>query len=141
MSAVAVRRHFALRHRLADPVASAPATAAWIRKRVDRYSEIAGLASLTVVCDPDRYYELTGRPVDPTMWGDADFPQRLVYVDPLRCATAAAAELVVVHEVAHHRWPSYRHRTVFFARCQQLLDHPGSTARSTYRLLTPHQQH
>lgn len=122
MSAQTIRRHLALRHRLPPNVASQSASSEWIHQRAAHYAQVAGLAPLVVVCDPDHYELLTGRMVPASLWGDADYRARLLFVDPTRCATKAGAELVVVHEIAHHRWPSYGHRPIFFERCQHLID-------------------
>lgn len=121
MSAQTVRRHFTLRHWLPPGEAAPPADPAWIRRRVDHYTTRAGLDPLVTICDPRRYQQLTGRTVTAQLWGDADYHQRLVYIAG-QGATRGDVEIVVAHEIAHHRWPSYQHRPVFFDRCQQLLD-------------------
>ncbi len=126
MSAVTTRRHFALRHRLGPAEAREPATPAWVTERIHHYAAAVGVA-VSVLIDVDEYQARTGRRVSERCWGDADWAgaERLVYVDPSKCATKGRAELVIAHEVGHHAWRSYRHRVVFWARVQALLDRVG----------------
>lgn len=122
MTALSVRRHFALRHHLSTIEAALPVTVRWIEARAERYRQTATVAALVVVCDRTRYAALTRRPASPHLWGDADYEHQAVFIDPANTGDRGTAELVIAHEVAHHRWPSYEHRAVFFDRCQYLID-------------------
>lgn len=124
MSELTQGRHFALRHRLGATEAAEVAEPFWVADRIRHYAAAAGLGAVTAVVTAQEHEAHTGRPVDPNTWGNADWsgPELLVYVDPHKCRTKGAAELVVAHEVGHLRWRSYRHRAVFFTRVQELLD-------------------
>lgn len=130
MSTVTTQRHFALRHRLDPGEALELATDGWVRCRINEYAAAVGVAVLPVT-DVDEYQARTGRRISERCWGDADWGglESLVFVDPAKCATKGRAEVVVAHEVGHHAWKSYRHRPVFWARVQGLLDRVGSVSR------------
>ena len=117
-------RHAGLRHHLADTEAATPATDAWVIDRIHHYADLAGVDPVEAFTDQVGYAARTGRRISPHCWGQADWAagRRLVYVDPVRCRTRAAAELVTAHEIGHLRWPSARHTTRFFDHVQTLLD-------------------
>lgn len=124
MSAITQQRHFALRHRLDAEEASAPASDHWVAERIHHYAAVAHVGPVVALVRAEEHQARSGRPVDPFTWGNADWSgsELLVYVDPAKCGTKGAAELVVAHEVGHLRWRSYRHREVFFTRVQDLID-------------------
>ena len=103
-------RHGSLRHHLGDSEADLVATDTWVVGRIHHYAAIAGVAPVEAFTDPASYSSRTGRRISPNCWGQADWGSgRLVYVDPARCRTRAAAELVTAHEIGHLRWPTARH--------------------------------
>ncbi len=108
-------RHGGLRHHLNDTDAATPATHTWVVDRIHHYAGLAGVDPVEAFTDPIGYTARTGRRVSPHCWGQADWAtgRRLVYVDPARCRTRAAAELVTAHEIGHLRWPAARHSTRF----------------------------
>ncbi len=128
-------RHHALRHHLPTDEAALAATPTWVAGRVDRYAALAALGPVEVFTEPDPYQAATRRAVPANCWGQADWAnaRRLVYVDPAKCGTRAAAELVVAHEVGHLRWPTAGHTARFFRHVQTLLD----TAEVTADLAVP----
>jgi hypothetical protein len=132
MSAVTEQRHFALRHRLRAEEATEAALGEWVAERIHHYAAVAGLGRVVAVLTAEEHQARSGRLVGPNTWGNADWSgsELLVYVDPAKCGTKGAAELVVAHEVGHLRWRSYRHRQVFFARVQALIDRAGTQPSS-----------
>ena len=120
-------RHATLRHHLSECEALLPATAAWVVERVHHYAARARVDPVEAFTDPASYAARTGRRISPNCWGQADWAtgRRLVYVDPTKCRTRAAAELVTAHEVGHLRWPRARHTGRFFEQVQRLLDTGG----------------
>lgn len=116
-------RHNGLRHHLSDTDALLPATDTWVADRIHHYAHLAGVDPVEAFTDPGPYAAATGRRVSPNCWGQADWAttRRLVYVDPARCHTRAAAELVTAHEIGHLRWPKARHTCRFFRNVQTLL--------------------
>lgn len=117
-------RHGGLRHHLDADEAALPATRTWVVDRIHHYADLAGVEPIEAFTDPVGYAARTGRRISPHCWGQADWAtgRRLVYVDPARCRTRAAAELVTAHEIGHLRWPAARHSTRFFHHVQTLLD-------------------
>ena len=116
-------RHGGLRHHL-NGTAAVLATDTWVVDRIHHYATLAGVDPVEAFTDPDGYAARTGRRISPHCWGQADWAtgRRLVYVDPARCRTRAAAELVTAHEIGHLRWPAARHTPRFFDHVQALLD-------------------
>ena len=125
-------RHARLRHHLSDTDGSLAATDTWVVDRIHHYATLAGIAPVEAFTDPATYSARTGRRISPNCWGQADWAtgRRLVYVDPARCATLAAAELVTAHEIGHLRWPTTRHSRRFFEHVQSLLDHQEPSRRT-----------
>ena len=117
-------RHGSLRHHLGDTEADLVATDTWVVDRIHRYAAIAAISPVEAFTDPASYAARTGRRISPHCWGQADWAtgRRLVYVDPARCRTRAAAELVTAHEIGHLRWPTARHSRRFFEHVQSLLN-------------------
>lgn len=117
-------RHGSLRHHLGATEAGLVATDTWVVDRIHHYAAIAGIAPVEAFTDPASYAARTRRRISPHCWGQADWAtgRRLVYVDPARCRTRAAAELVTAHEIGHLRWPAARHSRRFFVHVQSLLN-------------------
>ena len=123
---VTTARHYTLRHRLSDPVASAPATEPWARHRVAALATAAGLDhdAITVTTTPEAFTAATGINVGPADHGMASWADaRVIYIDPIKAGTRGDLERVIAHELGHLRWPSLGHRAQFFQRVQQMLDH------------------
>lgn len=138
-------RHAALRHHLSATDALRPATDSWVVERDHHYAQAAGVDPVQAFNVPTAYATATGRRISPHCWGQADWAtsRRLVYVDPARCRTRAAAELVTAHEIGHLRWPQARHSCLFFRNVQALLSSAavGSPPRSVVgadHVLTDH---
>ena len=117
-------RHGTLRHHLTGSEAALVATVPWVVDRVHHYAALAGVAPVEAFTDAPSYAARTGRRISPNCWGQADWAtgRRLVYVDPAKCRTRGAAELVTAHEIGHLRWPRARHTRRFFEQVQALLD-------------------
>ena len=132
-------RHGTLRHHLTGSEAALVATGSWVVDRVHHYAALAGVAPVEVFTDAASYAARTGRRISPNCWGQADWAtgRRLVYVDPAKCRTRGAAELVTAHEIGHLRWPAARHSTRFFHHVQALLDSGQARLCLTTRLLVP----
>lgn len=123
---VTTARHYALRHRLSDPIAAASATEPWVRQRVAALAIAAGLDThaITVTTTPEAFTAATGINVGPADHGMASWADaRVIYVDPTKAGTRGDLERVIAHELGHLRWPSLGHRAQFFERVQRLLDH------------------
>ena len=121
-------RHGTLRHHLTGSEAAVVATVSWVVDRVHHYAALAGVTPVEVFTDAASYAARTGRCISVNCWGQADWAtgKRLVYVDPTKCRTRGAAELVTAHEIGHLRWPNARHTRRFFEQVQALLDTGGT---------------
>ena len=125
-------RHGSLSHHLGDAEADLVATDTWVVDRIHYYAALADVAPVEAFTDPASFAARTGRRISPYCWGQADWAagRRLVYVDPARCRTRGAVELVTAHEIGHLRWPTARHSHRFFEHVQSLLntEAPGRAA-------------
>ena len=132
-------RHGSLRHHLGDSETGLVATDTWVVDRIHYYAAIAGIAPVEAFTDPASYAARTGRRISPNCWGQADWAtnRRLVYVDPARCRTRGAAELVTAHEIGHLCWPTARHSGRFFEQVQGLLDRAQEPLCAARPLATP----
>ncbi|WP_430787172.1 hypothetical protein [Actinoplanes sp. G11-F43] len=117
-----------LRHHLDPHLAAMPADPWWLVTRTHQFAAAAGI-TVDVVLDAVTWCRRTGLQVG-RWWAGAAFvgepgarvPVPLIYLNRQLCPTRGQAELVIVHEMMHARWPSYGHRKIAFDRAQQLLD-------------------
>ena len=132
-------RHGTLRHHLTRSEALLPATAAWVEGRVHHYAPLAGVDPVEAFTDAASYAARPGRRISVNCWGQADWAtgRRLVYVDPIKCRTLGAAELVTAHEIGHLCWPTARHSGRFFEQVQALLDRAQEPLCAARPLATP----
>jgi len=102
--------------------AAAPSTVDWLQHRMGVLLAAAKLPAMPLYLSRDDYAAAGGPQLPAHVVGDAAHRLPAIFVDPTYARNRGDADRLLAHEVAHHRWPSYGHKAVFFRRCQRLLD-------------------